>query len=291
MAKKNSYYKFVFILLVLLIAYSFSFTKTKFKEDDLLHIWILDVGQGDSIFIKTPEEKYILVDAYGQALEMLRRRLPTSGCKLDLVVLTHPHFDHFSGLSSIINQCQIMTYGESILNAESKSYLALDVQVEEASKSGKIKYIEEVDEGDVFEFGEIKLRVLWPEKNSEDYSNFNIASVVMLGSYKSFDFLLTGDAEKVVYDELLDKNPNISQIEFLKYPHHGSADSYNPEFLRKIDPKVSVISVGEGNKYGHPSKFVLDELRRLGSTIYRTDLSGTVEIISDGNTFKVYTEH
>ena len=287
---KRKTFKVTFFVLVLLISYSLSFNRRQFVSDDLVHIWFLNVGQGDSILIKTPAEKYILVDGNGDGYESIRGLLPPGECNLEVVVLTHPHFDHFSGLNSIIDRCKIMTFIRSSLESESKSFKSLQEKMVLAQSNGKLKVSTVVKSSDDFSVDNIVLDLLWPLEYSSDYTNFNNSSVVLLLTFQDFDLLLTGDAEKAVYDQLMDENTQFNSIEVLKYPHHGSKDAFNEVFLGQIRPMVSVISVGEGNKYGHPSQLVLDSLTNLRSKVYRTDRNGTIEIITDGKSFQVLTE-
>ncbi|PIZ38577.1 MAG: MBL fold metallo-hydrolase, partial [Candidatus Aquicultor secundus] len=112
--------------------------------------------------------------------------------------------------------------------------------------------------------------------------------VVMI-KYGKFKALFTGDAGEDIEKRLVDEDSDID-ADVLKVGHHGSAASSTRDFLRHASPAVSVISVGEGNKYGHPSRSAIRRLAAGGSKIYRTDRNGDVTIITDGTTYRVFVE-
>lgn len=275
----------VALVSLILASYAvFGFGKHYLVEDRLLRLKVYDVGQGDSIFINTPLGQHILVDGgpNSKSLSLLLKDLPPGPCRLDLLVLTHPHNDHLSGLNDVMRFCSIdllLTTGHKVDTKVFQKWLSL---VDEASRSGRLKSITKPTSFETIDFGNLRLKVLWPVDDSwASQDNTNNDSIVLLISYGGFDALLTGDAEKDVLEALrLNKDRG---IEVLKVSHHGSIDGLNKGFLSLVKPLVSVISVGKGNKYNHPSPITVRYLESLGSKVFRTDLSGTVMVSTDGN--------
>jgi competence protein ComEC len=139
----------------------------------------------------------------------------------------------------------------------------------------------------------VKIEILWPRLNTlaktdQSISNLDLngLSVVALITYGNFSALLTGDAEKTVMEQLANE---AGDIDVLKVPHHGSRDGVSDSFLNIAKPELSVISLGEKNRYGHPSKETLELLKNHSSQILRTDRHGEIEILTDGKDFSVST--
>ena len=251
-------------------------------SDGKLHVFYVDVGQGDCSFIYLPNGKNMLIDAgekdYGSKII---RALKEKGInKIDFLVATHPHSDHIGGMTQIVNFFDIgkiympkvahttETY-QSLLNAIGRKEMKIHT-----AKAG------------VEIFNEENLSAIFVAPNSSDYDDLNNYSAVIKLTYGKNSFVFTGDAEKKSEDEI---RTNI-KCDVLKVGHHGSSSSTTANFLKKTEPKYAVISCGAGNDYGHPSEKVLARLNKSKAKIYRTDICGTVEAVSDGENIIFYTE-
>lgn len=244
----------------------------------ILKVYYFDVGQGDSIFIKTPEGKDILIDGGPDAtvMERLGETLPYWDRTIDLMVLTHPHADHIQGLDDVLKNYQVGEVIETDLknptpeeNYFNKLVTSDGSTQEKAIKGEKINLENDID-----------LQVLYPLTYQMDEQDLNDDSVIIKMTYAGKTFLFTGDATTNVEGKIEDQN---LKADFLKVGHHGSRYASSEAFLEKVKPTVSIISVGAGNSYGHPAKDTIDKLTAIGSRVLRTDKNGTVELDVGGD--------
>ena len=243
-----------------------------------------DVGQGDSIFIRTPKGYTILVDGgpNNKVASYLDEDLPFWSRKIDLLVLTHPQADHLFGLVEVINRFKV---GKLIVSGVGSDTAIFKLWVK-TLKEKNIKP-EIVTENSTISISDtVRFEILWPKETHPQVADLNEACIVMRISYGNFDALLTGDADQKVQPY----SKSLEGIEVLKIPHHGSKTSMNDSFLKLVKPEISVISLGKNNRYGHPGKNTVEQLRNVNSKIYRTDQNGTVEIVSDSNRWYTVTE-
>jgi len=285
--KKIALYFFtvVFSLIVLLFSVFFSF------NDKKLHIVICDVGQGDGILIITPNQAQILIDGGPDkaVLECLGRHMPFWDRSLEAIILTHPHTDHMVGLIDVVERYRLNSFYTEGVNTDSETQNLLEAKLADENLSAKV-----LRSGDSFRNADgVKIEVLWPRLGEIPQSDQNIAnldlnglSVVALITYGNFSILLTGDAGELVMDQIA---VEAGDVDVLKVPHHGSKTGMTDNFLNIINPELSVISAGEKNRYGHPAKESLKILEKHNSKILRTDISGEIEIITDGNSFSIKT--
>ncbi|OGF51816.1 hypothetical protein A3I27_00430 [Candidatus Giovannonibacteria bacterium RIFCSPLOWO2_02_FULL_43_11b] len=274
--KKN--FKYLFILILLIIAV-LAWNEAFGLGEDKLKFYMLDIEQGDAIFIETPSGNQILVDGGPdrRILEELGKIMPFYDRSIDLIILTHPHLDHAGGLLEVLknyNVGEFMDVGDSYNLAE---YGELKKLIEDK----KIKY-ETVHRGlKIYLDREVSLLVLTPEKliKSDNPHDNNVVSRL---SYGKIDFLLMGDAEKGEELRLVQEGDNL-ESEVLKVGHHGSKTSSNPLFLEKVKPEYALISVSAKNRYGHPAQITLDNLLAAGAKIFRTDIDSIIEFKTDGN--------
>ena len=269
---------FVSILLGNILIWSFYFS----LPDGKLHIKVYDVGQGDSILIKTASGKTVLVDGGpdNSVLGYLGGDIPFYSKNIDLVVLTHPDADHLTGLIEVVKQYKVRKIWVNGVNKDTRvcqdwekalSELNLKVEIVKAGSKLKLK-------------DSLILSVIWPPKDFIS-SKTNLAGIVIKLSYGEFDALLTADADKNAQPY----TSSLGQIEVLKVPHHGASESVSEAFLNLTSPEVSIISVGEKNPYNHPRQEALDLLKKSGSKIYRTDKDGSIEIVSNGESWYTKT--
>jgi competence protein ComEC len=265
-----------------------------------LEVDFLDVGQGDAILIKSPFGQNILVDGGpdGKVVEQLGKNLPFWDKQIDLMVLTHPHDDHVTGLTEIIKRYDVKKILYTGVIHDAPNYLAWLEEV----RNKKIP-LALVDRPQVIKFGEnCGLDILFPQKSfiGQGIDNLNNSSIVAKLFYGQTSFLLTGDAEAVVEKELLNFSSSAPLLarrgdggevdlksQVLKVGHHGSDTSSSEEFLEAVNPKFAVIEVGKDNDFGHPNLRILKRLERIEAQIFRTDLDETVKMTSDGEEIRV----
>jgi competence protein ComEC len=253
---------------------------------DGLTLYVLDVGQGDAIALRSPRGRWMLVDAgprFGgrdAGRTVVAPFLRRHGVRaLDLLVVTHGDADHSGGAPSVLAALPAVTVMEPGQPLGSAPYLEFLAAVDEAGAAWH-----PARAGDVVEWDGVRLEVLHPSDRwlrGEVRANEN--SVVLRVSFGAFDALLTGDAGLPVESALLDA---VSQVEVLKIGHHGSAGSTGPGFLAAAAPKVALISVGQ-NGYGHPAAEVMARLAEGRIPSYRTDRGGMVTVRSDGMYFEI----
>jgi beta-lactamase superfamily II metal-dependent hydrolase len=250
-------------------------------------VHFIDVGQGDSIFVDTPGLD-MLVDGgskgAGDTVMGYLRSLNVT--RIDFVVATHPHADHIGGLIMVLNvfnTTQVPVVLDSGFNATTDTYAAYLSAVEPRSHQVAVR-------GDTISLGNgVEITILNPSSPHE-FEDVNDNSVVLLLRVYNVTFLLTGDSERHAESSILAAGYG-QGITVLKVGHHGSQTSTSTQFLAAFDPEVAVISVGEGNRYGHPRQETLDKLSVEGSVVYRTDYHGTVKITTDGDDYTVIPEN
>lgn len=246
-------------------------------REKLFSVHIIDVGQGDSIFIQTLEDKRILIDAGDEEAEhtvysYLKRR---GVKKIDVLIATHPDTDHIGSMDYIIDKFKISHFYMPDAKTDSEAFYNLLDSCKE--KNLKIEYL---TKGDRLKIDSSTTMEILSPSTITDKNNLN--SIVSLLNYKGYEFLFTGDAEKENESEIL-SSCNLPDIEFLKAGHHGSSSSSTDEFIEKLKPDAVAISCGYNNDYGHPHRSVLDTFRENGSVVYRTDKNGSLVFYCDDN--------
>jgi competence protein ComEC len=265
-----------------------------------LKVTILDVGQGDSLFVVSPNGKTMLIDGggafggfSGQELqvapdpgeEAVSTYLWSRGFQeLDVVALTHAHQDHIGGLTAILENFRV---GRLWLGREVASPAL--AKLESLAREKKIPIARE-SRGQSFSWDGVNGEFLWPETSPNDIASGakNDDSLVLQLHYGSRAVLLPGDAEGQAERKMLVENSeNALRADVLKVGHHGSKDSTMPEFLAAVHPAIAVISAGEDNPYGHPNKELLERLEQAGVRILRTDRDGAVHVLTDGQGMEI----
>jgi competence protein ComEC len=265
--------------------------------DGRLHMWVLDVGQGDAIVVRTPGGRTALVDGgpgASKVLEGLGKSTPFWQRHIDMVVLTHPHDDHMLGLVEAgerygISLAVQTAFTSTLREGARAEWLALlerkGVPVYHPRRGDRIRISGEPD---------VSFLVLSPGSPEARFEwqggDLNNTSVVLRLDYGSHRFLLTGDAQAEAEASMAAALPSELASSVLKVGHHGSDTSSTSRFLSLVRPRVAVISSGRDNRYGHPSPQTLDALATMGAQVYRTDQHGTVEFIADRERLWVRSE-
>jgi competence protein ComEC len=250
-----------------------------------LEVDFLDVGQGDATLIKTPYGQNILIDGGpdNSVISRLSENLPWWDRRIDLMILTHPHDDHVAGLIDVIKRYNVKKILYTGVIHSAPNYLAWL----ELIKENKVPLII-IDRPQTIKLGDdCELRVIYPRTSllGREVNNLNNSSLVIKLIYGRTGFLLTGDIETEVEQELAESGVDLS-ADVLKVSHHGSDASNSQEFLEKVKAKIAVIQVGKNNDFGHPSLRVVKRLERIGARVFRADLDGTVKLSSDGENVK-----
>ncbi|MFH1426991.1 MAG: MBL fold metallo-hydrolase [Patescibacteria group bacterium] len=290
-------YKTLLVLGIILVLISVPAFWLTFQAGADLEVNFLDVGQGDSILIKTPMGQNLLIDGGpGNAvIKELSKNLAFWDKTVDLMILTHPHDDHVTGLIEVIKRYKVnkILYTGAVHSAP--NYLTWL----ELIRDKKIPLVI-IDRPQVINLGEeCYLDILYPQESflGKEVNNLNNSSIVARLVYGQTKFLFMGDAEFEVEEILVETQNNKSEqinntvetqdfvslrVDILKVGHHGSDTSSSEEFLKYVKPAMAVIQVGKDNYFNHPGLRVIKRLERSGAEIFRNDEMGTVKLKSDG---------
>ncbi|MEV0734683.1 ComEC/Rec2 family competence protein [Streptomyces sp. NPDC050549] len=243
-----------------------------------------DVGQGDATVLAAGQGAGVVVDA-GPDPKLVDQCLRTLGItRIPLVVLTHFHADHVAGLPGVLR-------GRSVGAIETTSFEEPADQAEFVRRSAAERHIPitRAVAGEQRRSGPLSWQVLWPPPEPEpDQDGPNDASVTLLVRTAGLRLLLLGDLEPPAQQELL-RSPAaalLGGVDVLKVAHHGSAYQ-DPDLIRRIAPRLALISCGEDNPYGHPSPSTVAALRAMGAVVLRTDLDGALAVGGEGAGLRV----
>lgn len=252
-----------------------------------LELHFIDVGQGDSTFIITPDGYSMLIDAGDNTKgDTVVNYIKSMGIdKIDVLIGTHPDADHIGGLDDVINSFEI---GDFYMPKKMHTTKTFE-DVLTAAKDKGLKIKSAVSDKEIAFDPKTKAIFLSPEDRK--YSDNNAYSAVVKLSYGKNTFLLTGDAEKENEADMLDKYGEALNCDVIKLAHHGSSTSNTEQFLDQVSPDVAIISCGYKNKYSHPHKEVLTYLKEKDIPVYRTDEQGDIVVYSDGENLQVNQEN
>jgi len=274
--------KIFFILLLLFIniiifTLIFSFSNGKLK------VSFLDVGQGDAIFIESPAGYQMLVDggANNSVLRELGKVMPFYDRSIDVLVATHADQDHIGGLVEVLRRFEVGLFVQTNTTSTSAVYLELENLIKEKNvKEEIIKSPEIISLG-----GGVEFNILFPTQDTAGWET-NESSIVGKLSYGNNSFLLTGDSPQKIEKYLVGKYGDFLKSDVLKVGHHGSKTSSSELFVGTVSPPYTVISAGLDNRYGHPSKEVLDIFAKFQGKVLETLGGGMIKFESDGESLR-----
>ena len=261
------------------------FLQTKNTNCECLTVSFLDVGQGDSILIETPDGFEMLVDGGPNAavLRQLSKERSFFDREIDVVVTTHPDLDHIGGLVDVLKRYKVQT----ILRTENEN----DKSAAEAfAAAAQKESAEEIlaDAGQVLQLGASTTIQIFSPTGDERQWESNASSIVLRVVYGNTSFMLTGDAPREIEDYLVKTYGTQLDSDVLKLGHHGSKTSTSEAWLDTVTPRYTVVSAGLDNKYGHPHQDVMQRVFARNIQTSHTGTDGTVTFYSDGT--KVWRE-
>lgn len=284
--------------LILISCYGYGYARALLNPE--MKVTFFDVGQGDSIAIEFPNGRVFMIDGGGIKGSnfdigeyVLTPALLSRGIrKVDRIILSHPHHDHYKGLGAVCLRFHpdvLYTNGAAVPEDEKEDWDEFSNRVNKSGvemislngKGGADPALSIKEGGAVVDLYSLR-------KRDVDLLDLNDASLLVRLTFKNRSFLFTGDLTEAGERMWITAGANLKS-ELLKLGHHGSGTSTGEEFLAAVNPKIAVVTAGENNKYGFPDDEVLERLKRAGIKIYRTDKDGAVTITTDGNSLKVDT--
>ncbi|HEX3032793.1 MAG TPA: ComEC/Rec2 family competence protein, partial [Bacillota bacterium] len=269
-----------------------------------LQVTFLDVGEGDSIFIRTPGGRSLLIDAGPVQLNREGKVIYDAGARavlpflrsqgvnhLDLVIISHLHRDHVGGLPEVVQHIKVDNLLLPPLTGDSPE----EKSIRRLALTNQIKLLQGQEGQRVNLDQAVELSILGPweelispaQAEADREQRLNNQSLVLQLAYGKHNYLFTGDIDSAVLEKLAD-NKKLGRLTLLKLPHHGSGYSLSTSFLEVTRPELGVISVGP-NYYGHPSSKVLRYFQDTGIPLLRTDKQGALHISDFGGELKVIT--
>lgn len=259
------------------------------RTNTFLSISFLDVGQGDAIFIETPNRKQILIDAGPKdvVMQKLREVMPRGDTSIDLVMITNPDADHINGFVHVLDTYTVGTVIVPNTRNTTDTFKTVMKKIKEKNIPTLVAYkdMQVVIDTDTINQDAI-LTVLFPDQVVKNWERNN-GSIVSQLSYGNTSVMLMGDAtsetEKIIVgDFAVKQRMNELESDILKLGHHGSHSSSSEVWLDTVKPQIAIVSAGGNNRYGHPHKEVIDRLHDRDIQVDETSEQGTITYTSDG---------
>jgi len=268
-----------FVMMLILIFWQFQNQTLANNFDENLKVAFLDVGQGDAIFIETPDKIQILIDggAGSSVLRELTKQMPIGDRSIDLVIATHFDKDHIGGLVDVIKRYEVSNV---MMTNNINNTVVTGAFKQAVEESGAVVHLAKA--GQQLLLGDYTLLIiLSPDGDATNWES-NTASIVTQLRYGDIEFMLTGDAPLSIENHLANTWGSSLQSEVLKLGHHGSRTSTSELFLDTVKPDFGVVSAGKNNTYGHPHDDVVSRVTDKGIEILSTAEVGTILFKSDG---------
>lgn len=281
--KKNNPIEIIILIIVIAFTIYNNLVKpssaNSVQADGTVSIYFIDVGQADSILIKSKDGNALIDAGNNEDGPLLVDYFKSLGVEtFDYVIGTHAHEDHIGGMDDIIKSFEVKKYYMPNVATTTKTFEdVLDALETKNYKFSTPKI------GEKFSMDDAIFEVIYV---GEDESDLNSTSIVLRMDHGENSFLFTGDSTTKIEKVIL--NSNID-VDVLKVAHHGSTYSNSLDFLKKVSPEYAVIEVGKNNSYHHPHEAIIKRLDSLGASVYRTDESGTIIMESDGNALDIKT--
>ncbi len=273
----------VFIIAIFINLYNFGLTN-QFAllgklDQPYLKVAFLDIGQGDAIFIETPDGVQMLIDGGpdNSVLRELSKQMPIFDRSIDIVMATHSDKDHIGGLVDVLKSYEVKNVVKSENINDTNVSEAFDTAVEAEETDVHIARA-----GQVYDIGaSTTLLILSPQGDATNWET-NTASIVAMLQYGETEFILTGDAPINIEEYIATSYGELIEAEVLKLGHHGSRTSTSDLFLDTIKPDLAIVSAGLDNSYGHPHQEEINKLKTRDIKVFNTAESGTIVLKSDG---------
>ncbi|MEE0970419.1 MAG: ComEC/Rec2 family competence protein [Clostridia bacterium] len=283
--RKSSYLKaiiFLVIVIVCTVRYIQS-ERTAALVDGTIEIHIIDVGQGDSVLVKTKSGNLLIDAGTNNSEEVLSEYLESVNVtEFEYCIFTHPHEDHIGGADMIIEEYDVRNVILSPAVSSSNTFERLLDALERSEAE-----VFEAVPGDKYDIGDLQIFIMGPSVVSSG-RDLNNTSVITRLTYGKSRFMFTGDAEKLQEGDILSEYTSLElQCDFLKMGHHGSSTSSSKKFMDSVAPLYAAISCGRDNSYGHPHREIIQMLEERGIEYSRTDLEGSIVYICDGSEIKI----
>jgi len=276
--------RYGYMLIGIITGFIFLFLFFLQLPDGRLHITACSVGQGDAIYFRFPGGRDMLIDAgpNNRVLGCLGKSMPFWDRTIDVVLLTHPEKDHYTGVQEILQRYSV---GAFVWNGDMSEDAAFQTIMQTIAGQNVTSY--QVSSGDTITIGSLTFSVLWPlntlalaQTSLAGSTNLNDHSIVLQFSFGSFDALFFGDADAVAQPLLAPfvRIPTDGVFELVKVPHHGALTAFSYAFLPALPTiQTALISVGK-NSYGHPAPSLVTALQSKGATVIRTDEGGDFHV-------------
>ena len=262
-----------FLLCVVILPLSCIAEEESTKETLVVHF--LDIGQGDAAILQCGNQTLMIDggDKDGNQFVYTYMKATLNIEYLDYIIATHPHDDHVKGLATALVVCDVGTVFSPVTEYDGEGFLDFQKKLEERDAVITIPH-----RGDSFSLGSATVTFLTEPQPEWDMNDQSLVVQVVFGSTS---FLFTGDASWDAEQDILSSGIDIHSS-VLKVGHHGSSTSSSQAFLDAVRPQYAVISVGQDNKYGHPAEETIMKLQRMHTSVFRTDIHGTIVFSSDG---------
>lgn len=276
---------FPFSLCLVLLLSGCTAPESNHAPNQNLVIHYIDVGQADCMLLIAGQTSVLIdggnTDTSAEVVSYLRRY----GIEeLDLIVNTHPHGDHLGGIPSVMAAFPVKEVWCSHPDYDTYLFDRFEQALRQEGLTGIQPAV-----GTVYASDGLTITVLGPVQPNEHYTDLNDTSLVLLVQYGQRKFLFTGDMEAYA-ERLLATSGSLPDVDVLKVGHHGSYSSTSQELLDKVKPEYGIISCMLGNEYGHPHDAPMNRLKKAAVELYRTDLMGSVVLVTDGDTLAFFLE-